>query len=226
MRLAMLRGAVAIVILAGCSAANAATIVIIDAQVNGAASAGGGPQNPDVLPGAVLNDIYGPKNQLTLDAGTYLITNGATSGYYSAWNFEGYPNSPNWVWSFLIADDATSKVLADGWVSGVGSTQAAMAGLVGTTTWDGNTQLSATSTRDFRDTLTLTHTTTVDFLIDDYYLPDNGGGVTLSISSVPEPSSITLLAAAAVIGIGYAASRWRNAMVRVAAWSRDGSVLS
>jgi hypothetical protein len=64
--------------------------------------------------------------------------------------------------------------------------------------------------------LRLTHKTTLDFLIDDYFLGDNGGGVTLNISSssVPEPAAITLLGTAAVIGIGYAASRWRRVGVR------------
>ena len=147
-----------------------------------AASAAGGPNLPNVQPGAVLSDIYSPKDQLTLDAGTYLITNGATSGYDSAWNFQGYPNTPNWVWSFLIADDATSQVLVNGYVGAVEPTQAAMAGLVGTTTWNGTTELAATSTQDFRATLILTHTTTLDFLIDDYYLADNGGGVTININ--------------------------------------------
>jgi hypothetical protein len=197
MRLSIFASAVAIAVVAGNTAANA-TLITIDSQVNGASTASGGPQNPDVLPGAFLPDIYSPKDQLTLGAGTYVITNAATSGYFSAWNFEGYPSTPNWVWSFLIADDATSRVLVDDYVLGVGSTQAAMAGLTGTTTWDGNTQLSATSTQDFTDTLILTHTTTLDFLIDDYFLGDNGGGIALDIapassaSSIPEPSSLLL----------------------------------
>jgi hypothetical protein len=218
MCLPLFKCALAIAALAGCCSVANAGIITIDAQVNGASTASGGPQNPDVLPGAFLPDIYSPKNQLTLSAGTYLITNGATSGYYSAWNFEGYPSSPNWVWSFLIADDATSKVLVDGFVLGIQSTQAGMASLTGTTTWDGNTQLSATSTQGFTDTMTLTHTTTLDFLIDDYFLGDNGGGVTLDIaplaSSVPVPSTIALLGVAAVIGICYSALRRRGSAAR------------
>ena len=216
MRFSIFSTAVAIAAVAGSTAANASSLILINSQVNGASTAGGGPQNPDVLPGAFLPDIYSPKNQLTLTAGSYLITNGATSGYYSAWNYEGYPSSPNWAWSFLIADDATSKVLVDGWVGVNEPTQAAMAGVTGTTTWDGLTELSATSTAGFTYTLTLTHTTTLDFLIDDYYLPDNGGGVALNISSssVPEPSAVTLLGAAVVIGICYAGSRWRRPIVR------------
>ncbi len=203
----ILRCAVAFAALAGCCSAANADIIYINAQVNGASTAGGGPTNPDVLPGAYLPDIYAPKNQLTLTAGTYLVTNAATSGTYSAWNYEGFPSSSNWAWSFLIADDQTSTVLVDGWVDGTASTQAGVAGLTGITTWNGNTLLSATSTAGFTYTLTLAQTTTLDFLIDDYYLPDNGGGVALNISplappSAPEPSTLTLFGiAAATIGI-------------------------
>jgi hypothetical protein len=207
MRLALFGGAVAMVLLAECTAANTITVVI-DAKVDGAASASGGPNVPDVLPGAALVNIYSPKDQLTLGPGTYVITNGATSGYYSAWNYEGYPSSPNWAWSFLIADDATSTVLVDGYVGAGQPTQAAMAGLVGTTTWDGLTQLSATSTADFSATMTLTHATTLDFLIDDYDLVDNGGGVTLNItgiSGVPEPNAPLLLASGLILVVACAA---------------------
>jgi hypothetical protein len=195
MRFSVVRSALAIAALAVCSVAEAGT-VFINAQINGAGSAFGGPQNPDVLPGATLINIFAPKNQLTLGPGTYLITNAATTGQFSAWNFEGFPSSPNWVWSFLIADDATSKVLVDGFVSGVQPTQAAMAALTGTTTFDGLKQLSGTSTAGFQETFTLTHTTTLDFLIDDGFLSDNGGGVALNISAistVPEPSGMTLV---------------------------------
>jgi hypothetical protein len=118
----------------------------------------------------------------------------ATSGYYSAWNFQGHRTTPNWVWSFIIADDATSTVIDDGWVSNVQSTQATMAALTGTTTHEGLTQLPARSTASFADTLVLSHSTTLDFLIDDHYLPDNGGGVALDIEPVPEPSTFALAA--------------------------------
>ena len=120
-----LRTAIALSATAICAAAEA-TIVTIDAAQYGASSASGGPNQPNVQPGAVLNNIYSPKDQLIL-RGTYTITNAATSGYYSAWNFQGYPSTPNWVWSFLIADDATSTVIDDGYVGGVEPTQAAMA---------------------------------------------------------------------------------------------------
>jgi hypothetical protein len=89
MSFSIVRWAVAVAALTVCCKTSNATLILIDSQVNGASTAGGGPTNPDVLPGAFLPDIYSPKNQLTLGAGTYLITNGATSGYFSGWNFEG-----------------------------------------------------------------------------------------------------------------------------------------
>jgi hypothetical protein len=191
------RGAIALAVIANCAAANA-VIVTIDAAKYGASSAAGGPNLPNVQPGAVLNSIYSPKDQLTLGPGVYTITNAATTGYYSSWNFQGYPSSGNWVWSFLIADDANSTVIDDGYVGGVQPTQAAMAALTGTTTYDGLTQLSGTSTAGFTDILVLNHTTLLDFLIDDYFLPDNGGGVALDIEPVPEPNALVLSLLAAL----------------------------
>lgn len=72
----------------------------------------------------------------------------------------------------------------------------------GTTSYDGNTLPPATSTAGFTDTLTLSKTTTLDFFVDDYYLPDNTGGVSLLISSstaIPEPASIALTLAGLVV---------------------------
>jgi len=171
-----------------------------------------------VLPGTVVNLLNpgetGPL-QLTLGPGTYSITNAATTGNYSAWNFEGYPSSGNWVWSFLIGSDngnGTATVLNDDYIAPVYPTQAAAAAGSGTTTWDGQygnpaDQLPSTTTAGFYDTLNLPATTTLDFFIDDYDLGDNGGGVALTIqplstSSTPEPASMALLGTGlAVLGL-------------------------
>jgi hypothetical protein len=146
-----------------------------------------------VLPGTVVNLLNpgetGPL-QLTLGPGTYSITNAATTGNYSGWNFEGYPSSGNWVWSFMIGSDhgnGTATVLNDDYIAGIFSTQAAAAGAT-TTTWDGNDQLPGTTTAAFYDTLNLPVTTTLDFFIDDYILSDNGGGVALNIQPLSTSS--------------------------------------
>jgi hypothetical protein len=154
----------------------------------------------NIEPGTVLSDIYTPKLQLTLGPGTYTFTNADPNGtdYYSAWQFNSGPG--NWVWSFVVANDSNSTVLMDDFVSGIDNTQSAMSNQTGTTTYDGMTLLSSTTTAGFTDSLVLGASTTVDFLIDDYILDDNNGGVSLSISgpglggaTAPEPSSVGLV---------------------------------
>jgi hypothetical protein len=117
------------------------------------------------------------------------------------------------VWSFVVVDDATNTILMTDYSagnvsnpSGVWGTQAQAAGATGITTWDGATQLSATSTAGFTDSLTLAQPSTLDFFIIDYYLPDNSGGVALNIdapSDVPEPWSLVVLPAP-LIALGLA----------------------
>jgi hypothetical protein len=52
----------------------------------------------------------------------------------------------------------------------------------------------------------LAQTTTLDFFTDDYFLPDNAGGVALKI--VPEPSTLLLLVAGLVsLGVGRGRGR-------------------
>lgn len=191
--------------------ASAGQIVDIDATKYGCSQCNS-PSN--ILPGTVLSNIYSPKLQLTLGPGTYTITNNDANGtdYYSAWQFNGGPG--NWVWSFVAANDATSTVLMDDYVFPVDTTQSAMSNQTGTTTWDGNTQLSATSTALFTDQLVLSATTTVDFFIDDYFLGDNTGGVSLLISggstTAPEPASIALTLAGLGVCIGGAFRKSRR----------------
>ncbi len=189
--------------------AHGGTITLdLDATLNGCASCNGVSGN--VYPGNTLNNIYTPKVQLTLGPGSYTITNGDTTpgDKFSAWNFND-TSSPDWVWSFMVANDANNVVLMDDYISGTYNTQLGASGATGIPTMDGSTTLSATSAAAFTDTLVLASTTTVDFLIDDYALGDNLGGVALNISgpgigSVPEPSSFAPLGVALIgLALGY-----------------------
>jgi hypothetical protein len=145
-----------------------------------------------VQPGTLLSDIYTPKVQVTLGPGTYTVTNAAATGQYSAWNFEGIGgaltgNTENWGWAFAAADDATGIVLLDHYVATgsltpkIFATQDDAAAVTGILTYDCTTLLPGTSTASFIDTFTPPSTTTIDFFADDYYLPDNAGGMELDI---------------------------------------------
>lgn len=170
-----------------------ASDVFIDAQQNGSYVAGG----PLYLLPGTLAQPYNPV-QLTLAAGTYDITNAASSGYFSGWNFNSggqYLNATfNWVWGFVMAEHG-GNILADVYADPVLTSQAAVATLAGSSFHDGNTLLANTSTASYHQTFTLAQTTTLDFYVDDYNwgLGDNYGGVALSINAVPEPAPIALL---------------------------------
>lgn len=186
-----------------------AIVVDIDAQNNGSYVAGG-PLN--LLPGTVAQP-YNPV-QLTLAAGTYTISNAAGSGYYSGWNFNGsgLNSSGNWVWSFMMAEHG-GLIIEDAYINDVLGSQAAVAARTGTTTYNGNQQLAATSTAAFTDTFTLTKTTTLDFYVDDYNwgLGDNYGGVSLNIqSAVPEPGAPALFLAGGLAVGGLVRRRSRR----------------
>ncbi|MDQ6758846.1 MAG: PEP-CTERM sorting domain-containing protein, partial [Acidobacteriota bacterium] len=136
--------------------------------------------------------------------------NATSTGQYSAWNFQGNSqltnNTSNWGWAFVAADDATGIVILDDYVGvaprtpAVYATQAAAAAATGVKTYNGDTLLSGTSTAGFIDTFTLTSTTTLDFLANDYYGEDNAGGmqfilapVTSAPAAVPEPTTFLLV---------------------------------
>ncbi len=123
----------------------------------------GGPLNGSLD----ANDLVSFVNQghsgpltLTLGPGTYSIENGATSGQFSAWNYN-VVTPPSWVWSFVIAKDNgnnTGNVLYTGWINAVPtSTQAGTAGLTNIATMRFNTVINpSTSVANFYDEFTLT----------------------------------------------------------------------
>jgi hypothetical protein len=95
----------------------------------------------------------------------------------------------NWAWNFIIADDSDKKVVLYGEAGGLSSTKSGIAD-----------QLSV---KNFMSTFHLSTTTTLDFMIRDYYLTDNAGGVAINITAVPEPEIYLML----VAGLGFMAYR-------------------
>jgi len=204
-------------------AANAA-ILNIDATVSGCTTCFGGPL---ATPAGPVVTLINPV-KLTLGAGTYTITNAATvngveagaNPNFLAFDFEA-ANPSGWAWNFMVATDngnGTGTLIKGDFVNGTASTQALMAGKTGVQTFDYNTVLPGTSTAGFTDTLVLNSTMTLDFLIDDGFLPDNAAGVSLDISptgpaAVPEPSSLVFLCSGVAVlgGIVWKRNRKQSA---------------
>jgi hypothetical protein len=159
-----------------------ATVVNISAVTTGCTPCNGSP-HPQV--GDTLASVISPV-QLTLDPGTYTVTNGdgalGANPDFTAWNFNSSGN--NWIWTFLIINDANLQVIMDGCCGAqVYSTQAAAA--------------ADPFAQNFSQMFMLTQRTTLDFVTEDYGPGDNLGGVALEIT--PEPS-VALLHLASIAG--------------------------
>jgi hypothetical protein len=184
----LLKTALALIPLAVGTTASA-QIVNVDASVTGCANfaACSGAHLPA---GAFIGDLLSPV-QLILGPGTYTITNASllpgADPQYSAWRFNG---ADNWVWAFMMINDADKTVIVEGCCGAqVYNSQAAAA--------------ADPFAQNFFASFTLATTTTLDFITEDYYPPDNAGGVSLDIepasktpistSAAPEPATLALL---------------------------------
>lgn len=168
-----------------------ALVVEIDARMSGSFVAGG----PSFVAPGTLAQPFNPVT-ISLDAGTYEITNAASTGYFSGWRFnDGAFGPDNWVWHFVMAVEG-GVILASPYVDAITSSQAAVAALTGVNIYNGPTLLDSTSTAGFRMSFTLDAPTTLNFYHDDFNwgLGDNWGGVALQISAVPELPSLQLAA--------------------------------
>lgn len=157
---------------------SSATIVNIDATRYGFAF----PTDPAPVVGQIISPFStsGPLNQLTLSAGTYIVTNATgLPGADPDLTASRFNSGENWAWNFIIANDLDKSVVLYGEAGGVASSKSGIAG-----------QLSV---QNFTSTFYLPTTTTLDFMIRDYYLPDNAGGVALNITAVPEPETYVML---------------------------------
>lgn len=175
------------------------TIVNIDAAVTGCtnyAYCGG----QHLAPGVLLQaDLLAPTS-VTLDAGTYTITNGSgevgANPNFTSWNYN--TGGDNWVWAFMAIDHATKIVVVEGCCGQLFTTKAGAA--------------SQAFAQNYSTTFTLASTTTLDFITEDYIPGDNAGGVALKITGgvapVPEPETLAMLLAGLGV-VGYAVRRKR-----------------
>ena len=174
----------------GSGAANA-TIVNISGTANGEQT--GGADCNVACEGALISPV-----QVTFAQGTYNIsdayspTTGLQSGAsYDAWNFEA-GNGQAWVWHWkALLDDGQ-----DGATINVGNYASHILLDVDAPNpadaFTTEAQAAAFGAATPISQLTFTQTTTVDFVVNDYYLPDNAGGVSLDIesaSAAPEPAT-------------------------------------
>ena len=162
----------------------ASTIVNIDGALTGCTTCNG---SPHPVAGDTVGELINPVLK-SFAAGTYTVTNGfgkegAAPGY-DAWRFNG--SESNWIWSFIIVDPSTHKVVLDSLPDAnafVGSHSAVV---------------SASYALNYSGSFTLAADTELAFITEDYYPYDNAGGVVLSIApagvaGVPEPASWALM---------------------------------
>lgn len=173
----------------GAAATAQAQLLNIDAS-HGFTFDGGG-SDPAPLPGQHINPIGAPVT-LALGAGTYRVRNaaGQAGALFDAWSYN--LGTSSWAWAFVTYDAGSQNTLFYA-QAGSGSSRAQVAALP---------QVQA-----FETTFTLAQATTVGFTLRDYYVPDNGGGISLRVSAVPEP-------AMALLWLLGAAPLWRIARRR------------
>jgi hypothetical protein len=132
------------------------------------------------LTAAQLNQIYtawtynSPWSEDYLAFNSTAIANSNEFQLFDGAITPGYPPSQ----TFGSATDAYNGTIADGYYNKI---RPAPPGRAGTAA-------------DFQTQYTFNAPTNVLFVIPDYYLPDNTGGVSVVVTPVPEPSSLILAA--------------------------------
>lgn len=164
---------------------------IINIQGYGSAGAGANIFSYPVAPGTMV-DLFNPV-LVNFAAGDYLLASawGLPGALYDTWNFES--SAPgSWASHFVAAEvlgsgpGATYRVLLDG-VSLLdpSCTNHFCA-------WDTQAQATAAFLATPPFALHVAHAMTVAFVSADYFLPDNLGGISLTVTPVPEPGPAAL----------------------------------
>jgi hypothetical protein len=151
--------------------------------------------------GALISPV-----QLTFQPGTYRVIDAynSSTGYqagalYDAWNFEaGNPQAWVWHWKAFLDDGADGST-----INAYNYDAHLLLDVDAANPQDTfrSEQIAADfGTATAPSLLTFATTTTVDFVVDDYDLRDNAGGVSLDIEplsiappAVPEPASWTMM---------------------------------
>jgi hypothetical protein len=159
-----------------------------------------------VAPGTLVS-LFNPV-LVNLTAGSYSLIDawGTPGALYDTWNFQTSA-AGSWASHYVAAEvlpDGQYRVLVDG------------ESLLDPTcanhfcAWSTREQAVAAFLATPAFTFTLSQDATVAFVVADYYLPDNDGGVSLTISAVPEPATWGLLLAGGAAVSGVAGARRRR----------------
>ncbi len=182
------------------SQANASTIVNIQGFGDGVNSGSGANIfSYPVAPGAIVT-LQNPV-LVNLAKGDYILANawGQSGALYNTWNFQK-DAAGSWASHYVVAESASGSnfsILLD-----------VTSNLEPTCknhfcAWDTEAQ----ATQAFLDTppvfLHLTKDTQVAFASADYYLPDNLGGISISITAVPLPAGVWLFASGLLTVLGF-----------------------
>ncbi len=192
------RAALAAAALLAAGSASAADIVNI--QGFGASGAGANIFSYPVAPGTLV-DLFNPV-LVNLPAGTYDLADawGQPGALYDTWNFEqSAPGS--WASHYVAAEVLPGggyRLLVDGVSLLDPSCQNHFCA------WDTQAQAAAAFLATPAYRFTLAQAATVAFASADYFLLDNLGGISLSITPVPvpEPAGWALLLAGLLAGVG------------------------
>lgn len=180
-----------------------ANIINISGTQNGENSSNGGSDCFTACLGSLIDPV-----QYTVGPGTYIIKDAWNSitGYepgalYDAWNFEA-GNPVAWVWHWKVFRDDGS---AGATIDPSNYSSYILADIDSTESFATENAAAVFGSATSPVTLTFASTTTLDFVVNDWYLSDNAGGVSLDmepVTATPEPPMSLMLLGTGLMGLG------------------------